>query len=123
MSNEIKITPEDSFKKTSYLIKTALKEKSDVTVVSGVYSSFTVSKVTENLVRLGYVTLSNVQTLTKVENGKRRIILTIVMKKTKDFDKLNDESEKRRQEFLEKKQKERDENMKTKDNNNENKKN
>ena len=118
MSNEIVITPEFSFKKTSYLIKTNLKENSEVTVVGSVYASLTVSQVTENLVRLGYATLTNVQTLTKVENGKRRITLTVGLKKTKDFDKLNDEAEARRKEFLDKKEKNREEYEKKNENKN-----
>ena len=105
MSTEIRINADDSFKKVSYLLKTNLKEKSDVTVVGGVYSSLNISRVAENLQRLGYVTLTGVTTTTKVQDGKRRIHLTVGMKKTKDFDKLNNEQEERRKAYLEEKEK------------------
>jgi len=96
MSGEFIINPVDNFKKAMYHIKEILKDKNELTVISGVEGAFTASIVCENLVRLNYVSYKNVSTSTQVHNGKRRISLVIVLQKTKDFQKLYDENEAKR---------------------------
>lgn len=108
MSTEFLVNPEDSFKKVEYLIRKDLKEKGDLTVVSGIYSSYNATKVVENLEKHGYVTFGNITTSTKVVDGKRRITLAVKLNKTKDFDKKYEEYEANKQKYLEEKKKRTD---------------
>ena len=72
MSGEFIVNPSDNYKRAMYLIKELLREKTELTVISGTRGAPTSSKVCENLVRLNYVSYANVKTITEVVNGKRR---------------------------------------------------
>ncbi len=87
-------------KRIIYLIKESLKDKTELNVVSGVFSSFNAIKVCEALQRMNYVTISNINTITKVVEGKRRITFTVVISKTNDFDRLYKENEEKRNNFI-----------------------
>lgn len=105
MSGEFIVHGNDSFRKVEYLIKKELKEKTDLTVIAGIYSAMIATQVSEHLQKLGYVTLGNVSTYTKVSDGKRRITLAIKLLKTQDFDKKYEEYEAIRQKNMEERNK------------------
>ena len=65
----------------------------------------------ETLVRFGYFTFENIQTLADVKNNRRSIRLIITLKKTNDFEKLYGENEEERK----KKQAEREKEKEKKD--------
>ena len=113
MSGELRINKDDSFKRVGYLIKQELKEKKELSVSAGIYSSLTATRVSEYLQRLGFVTFSDVNTTTKVIEGKRRITLTINLQKTKDFDKLMEEQEERKKQYMEERENRMKENSNT----------
>ena len=112
MSGEFIINPMDNFKRAMYHVKELLKDKNELTILSGVEGAFVASIVCENLVRLNYVTYANISTSTKVVEGKRRINLVVVLKKTKEFQKLYDENEAKRKLIIEEKEKTKTENTK-----------
>ena len=97
--------PYTHFKKAMYEIKELLKNESEVTVFAGISASFDAIRTTENLQRLNYATLSNVTTATKVVDGRRKITVSISLKKTKDFDRLYEENEAKRKQYAEEKEK------------------
>jgi hypothetical protein len=109
MSGEFIVNPSDNFKKSMFHIKQILKERNELTIKSGVYGSFVATRVCENLLRLNYVTIANISTSTTVINDKRRISLNILIKKTKDFDKLYEENEEKRKKIIAEKEKARNE--------------
>ena len=69
------------------------------------------SRAAESLVRFGYVTIENIQTLTEVKNDRRIIKLIITLKKTKDFQKIFDENK----EEMKKREQEREQEAKAKE--------
>lgn len=101
MTTEFYVDNDSSFKKAMYIVKNALKEKGDLTLVSNVYGSLNLARLATNLERLNYVKISNIETKTAVAEGKRKIHLRITVKKTKDFDTLFQENEKKRNEYIE----------------------
>ena len=102
---EYKVEEFDNTKKVMYLVKELLKNSEKVNIISGTRSSAVGTRAAETLVRFGYVTFENIQTLTDVKNDRRSIRLIITLKKTGDFDKLYKENEEERK----KKQAEREE--------------
>ena len=83
-----------------YYVKEFLLPSDRINIVAGTKSSTVATRAAETLVRLGYVTFDNIQTLTEVKNDRRNIRLIITLKKTKDFDKLykeNEEEKKKKQ--------------------------
>ena len=103
MSGEFIINPSDNHKKSTYHIKRILKEREELTIKSGVAGSFSATMICERLARWNYVTIENVSTLTSMDNGRRRISLNILLRKTKDFDKLMEENELQRKKYYEEK--------------------
>ena len=103
MSSEIKeykVEEFDNTKKVMYYVKEFLLPSDRINIVAGTKSSPVATRAAETLVRLGYVTFDNIQTLTEVKNDRRNIRLIITLKKTKDFDKLykeNEEEKKKKQ--------------------------
>ena len=59
-------------------------------------TSLTATKVCISLEGLIYVTITNISTSTTIVNDKRRIILSITLKKSSDLDKLYQENEEKR---------------------------
>lgn len=105
MSTEFYVHNDSSFKKAMYLVKTALKEKGDLTLVTSVYNSLNLIRLSENLERLNYIKISSVETKTIVINGRRKVNLNVVVKKTSDFNTLYEENEKKRNQYIEERNK------------------
>ena len=91
---ELKVEEFYHFKKVMYLAKELLVSNELLNLVSTTRSSSAATRAAEALVRLGYVTFENIQTLTEIKNGRRSLKLIITLKKTPDFKKLYDENEK-----------------------------
>ena len=99
MSSEIKeykVEEYDNTKRVMYLVKEILKSSDRINIIAGTKSSSVGTRAAETLVRFGYVTFENIQTLTEVKNDRRSIRLIITLKKTGDFDKLYKENEEER---------------------------
>ena len=93
---EYKVEEFDNAKKVMYLVKELLKNSEKVNIISGTRSSAVGTRAAETLVRFGYVTFENIQTLTDVKNDRRSIRLIITLKKTDNFEKLYKENEEER---------------------------
>ena len=97
MSTEIKelrVAEYEHGKKVMYFAKDILRSNEKINVVATTGSAAVASRAAETLVRLGYVTFDNIQTLTEIKNGRRAIKLIITLKKTSNFEKLYEENEK-----------------------------
>ena len=106
--HEIRVEEYDQPSRIINLVKQFLLKNEQVNIVSGTNSSPNGSRAAESLVRFGYVTIENVQTLTEVRNNRRNIRLIITVKKTNDFQKIYDQNKeevKKKQEERAKKQK------------------
>ena len=113
MSTDIKelfVSEYESGKKVMYLAKELLIPNEKINIISGTNSSSIASRAAETLVRLGYVTFDNIQTLTEIRNDRRSIKLIITLKKTANFQKLYDEN----QQFKKEKEAEREKEAKEK---------
>ena len=101
---EYKVEEYDNAKKVMYFVKEILKSSDKINIISGTNSSKVSTRAAETLVRFGYVTFDNIQTLTEVKNDRRVIRLIITLKKTGDFDKLykKKEEEKKKSKLKEK---------------------
>ena len=103
MSSEIKeykVEEFDNTKKVMYYVKEILLSSEKINIVAGTRSSVVATRAAETLVRFGYVTFENIQTLTEVRNDRRNIRLIITLKKTSNFHKLyteNEEEKKKKQ--------------------------
>ena len=97
MSSEIKelhVAEYEHGKKVMYFAKDMLRSSEKLNIVATTKSSAVASRAAETLVRLGYVTFENIQTLTEIKNDRRSIKLIITLKKTSNFQKLYEENEK-----------------------------
>ena len=106
MSSEIKELPVAEFdhpKRVMYMAKELLLSNDQINMIASTKSSSIASIASETLVRLGYVTFENIQTVTEIRNDRRAIRLIITLKKTDNFKKLYDEN----QEFKKQKELER----------------
>ena len=101
---ELKVEHFDPFKKVIYLARELLISNELLNIISSTSSASTATRAAHTLVRLGYVTFENIQTLTEVKNDHRVIKLIITLKKAPNFQKLYDEN----QEFKKQKEKERE---------------
>ena len=106
--NEIRVEEFDRANRVMNLVKEFLLKNERVNIVAGTNSSPAASKAAESLVRYGYVTIENIQTLTEVKNNRRTIKLIISVKKTNDFQKIYDQNK----EDIKKKEEERAKNEK-----------
>lgn len=97
---ELRVGPFDNYRKTMYLAKELLQNTDQINIISGTNSAPNAAKAAETLVRLGYVTYTNIQTSTSVDDkeGRRQTRLIISVKKTANFKKLYDENEAKRKE-------------------------
>ena len=109
MSEEIKELIVDEYehpKKVMYLAKELLISSEKLNLIASTNSSPTATRAAETLVRLGYVTFDNIQTLTEIKNDRRVIRLIITLKKTANFNKLYEENQKYKKEREEEREKE-----------------
>ena len=93
---ELKVEEYDNAKKVMYLAKELLLNGEKMNLIGTTKSSPIATRAAETLVRLGYVTFDNIQTLTDVRNDRRSIKLIITLKKTSNFDKLYKENQEER---------------------------
>ena len=87
-TKEYKVSEYDHPPKVMYLVKEMLLNSEKINLVGFTNSSSVATRASEGLVRLGYVTYENIQTITDITNNRRSIRLIITLKKTKDFEKL-----------------------------------
>ena len=109
---EYKVEVYDNTKKVMYHIKEILRSDEKIKVTANTNSSPVATRAVESLVRFGYVTYENIQTLTDVVNDRRSIRLIIILKKTANFNKLYEENEQERKRKQEEKEKENKETTK-----------
>ena len=107
---ELKVEEYYHARKVMHLAKELLLKNEKLNLVSGTITSPIASRASESLVRFGYVTIENIQTLTEVKND-RNIKLIITLKKTSDFQKIYDENK----EEIKKKEQEREQQAKEKE--------
>ena len=93
---ELKVEEYDNAKKIMHLAKELLLNAEKMNLIGTTNSSPIATRAAETLVRLGYVTFDNIQTLTDVRNDRRSIKLIITLKKTSNFDKLYKENQEER---------------------------
>ena len=99
MSTDIKeyiVEEYDNAKKVMYHVKEILKANNYINLTAYTKSSPIATRAAESLVRFGYVTFENIQTITDVKNNRRSIRLIISLKKTANFDKVYKENEEER---------------------------
>ncbi len=99
MSSDIKeyiVEEYDNAKKVMYHVKEILKANDNINLTAYTNSSPIATRAAESLVRFGYVTFENIQTITDVKNNRRSIRLIITLKKTANFDKVYKENEEER---------------------------
>ena len=106
---ELEVKEYDHVKRVMHLAKDLLLSQERLNLIAGTNSSPIATKAAENLVRFGYVTYENIQTLTEVKNDRKFIKLIITIKKTSDFKKIYDANK----EEVKKKQEERQAKEKT----------
>ena len=107
---EIKVEEYYYAKKVMHLVKEFLLKQERLNLVAGTNSSPIATRAAETLVKFGYVTFENIQTLTEVKNDRRSIKLIITLKKTSDFQKIYDQNK----EEIKKKEQEREQREKEK---------
>ena len=100
---ELKVEEYYHARKVMHLAKELLLKNEKLNLISGTITSPIASRAAESLVRFGYVTIENIQTLTEVRNDRRNIKLIITLKKTNDFKKIYDQNK----EEMKKKEEER----------------
>ena len=109
--HELKVEEYHHARKVMHLAKDILLTNEKMNLVAGTLTSPIASRAAESLVRFGYVTIDNIQTLTEVKNDRRIIKLIITLKKTKDFQKIFDENK----EEMKKREQEREQAAKAKE--------
>lgn len=93
-TKELRVRPQEPTKRVMYLIKEFLLYAETVDVVSGTSGASSVASAAEALVRLKYVTYSDIRTETYInEQGGRRTKFLVRLKKAPQFQKLYDENE------------------------------
>ena len=99
---EVRVNPTMQTKQIQYLIKQSLLTNQKVDIVSGTKSAPASARSLEHLLKLGYITYSDIRTDTSIINNSRRTRLIITVTKGNDFDKLYAENEEKRKKFQEK---------------------
>jgi hypothetical protein len=104
-TKEVRVGPRDLTKRIMYLTKEFLLNNDSVDVVSGTGGANTLARAVEGLVRLNYVTYSNIRTETNIVNDRRRTRLVVTVKKSNQFQKLYEENEAKKKQYQEEKAK------------------
>jgi hypothetical protein len=105
---ELRVGGNDNAKRVMYLAKEFLLNRDSIELVSGTMGAPTVTRAAEALVRLKYVTYSDIRTETNIVDGKRRTKLGVTLTKTSQFAKLYEENEANKKKFLDEKQQKTD---------------
>ena len=108
-NNDLFVKQDDTHKRVFYLIKELIKDRSEINVVANYKAAFNASRAANTLVNIGYASFSDIQTLTEVFEGRRRVKIVIKLTKSPDFDKIYAENEEKRKKFIEQKENERKE--------------
>jgi len=90
---ELRVGQFENAKRAMYLAKELLLNNESIDVTSGTNGAPVVSRACETLVRLKYVTITDIRTETNVVDGSRRMNFVMQLTKTTDFLKLYDENE------------------------------
>jgi hypothetical protein len=101
---ELRVGGNDNAKRVMYLAKEFLLNRETIELVSGTQGAPVVTRAAEALVRLKYVTYSDIRTETTIDEGKRRTRLVVSITKTNQFDKLYQENEENKKKFQEDRQ-------------------
>ena len=109
MNDELFIKSEEDTKRVVYLAKELLKNKNELRLNSSHHGAKNVSYAAKALENMGFATVSDIKTTTSVKENKRRIQFSVLVTKTKEFDKLYEESVQRKKEAQEKREQERSE--------------
>lgn len=91
--NQLGVGGMQTSKQIVYEAKQLLLNQESIEVYSGTHGAQTVAQACEQLVRLKYVTVTDVRSETNVVEGSRRIKFVMKLQKTADFQKLYDENE------------------------------
>jgi hypothetical protein len=102
---EVRVGPRDQAKRIMYLAKEFLLNNESVDIVSGTGGANTLTSAVEGLVRLKYVTYSDIRTETNIVDGRRRTRLVVTVKKSTQFQKLYEENEAKKKQYQEEKAK------------------
>ena len=86
--NDLYVAKQDNPKKVMYFAKESLCTSNEINIIATTNSAGVAARAAEILSRLNYVKIENIQTLTTVENGKRKSLLIITLKKSEIFEKL-----------------------------------
>jgi len=93
-TNEIKVLPIDNCKKVMYNAKNVLSKFDLIELSSGTGGAPITVRAADSLVRLGYVVYESIKTDTILsQSSRRRTKLTIILKKTSDYQRLFEENE------------------------------
>lgn len=101
---ELRVNFREDSKRIIFLAKILLGTHDTINIVSGTVSASNAARAAETLVRLKYVTYTNIKTETVIVDEYRKIRFVITLTKTPDFLKLLEENEANRK----KKQEERE---------------
>ncbi len=91
--NQLGVGGNTNIRTVVYQAKKLLLEQESIEVYSGTYGAQVVAQACEQLVRLNYVTITDVRSETNILEGNRRIKFVMRLKKTSNFQKLYDENE------------------------------
>ena len=89
---DLRVGQNDNAKRIMYLAKEHLLNQPTLEVYSGTNGAPVVARACETLVRLNYVTVTDVRTETNVVEGSRRIKFVMKLSKTSEFQKLYEEN-------------------------------
>ena len=92
-NNQLGVGGNTNTRTVIYEAKKLLLEQESIEVYSGTYGAQSVAQACEQLVRLKYVTVTDVRSETNIVEGNRRIKFVMAIRKTADFQKLYDENE------------------------------
>lgn len=106
-SSQLFLKQDDNQKRGNYLVREFLKDRSEVTVVSNFRGAFLVTNVCRYLASNNYAEIVDIKTLTEVSDDRRKIKIEVLLKKSKDFDKVYAENEERKKRFAEEREKEK----------------
>ena len=109
MSKDLFVRREDNTKRVIYLTKELLKDAKELNVMASHIGADVATRVCNALVNMNYVKIEDIKTLTEVVNGRRKLTISIKLTKTSEFDKLYEESVKKREEMKAKRNEEKKE--------------
>jgi hypothetical protein len=98
---ELRVSAGENHKRIMYIAKEMLLNREVVDLVAGTGGAQVAIRAAETLVRLHYVTYSDIRTETLIINDRRRTRVLLSLKKTSEFQKLYDENEENRKKFQE----------------------